>query len=261
MSNRVIKDSIWTSPTLAKLPNYIQDQWPRWLLMADDWGCFNADPQIIKGLIYPKRNESINKIIKIKNAFKEAGLLFIWNNSEREWGLFVSWNNHQFCNASGVNNDGKYTKHRRKTPIPPQSLLDKYSDKFQQIPTKSLNPNPNPNPKPNLNLKPNIYIQIKEIWDFYLRTFNEIYKPRMFSDERKRKVKTRLKEYSVNEIKEALINMRKDEFLCGKNDSGIIYANPEYCFRNDKIIEKWLTKNLKPGKKIYKPGDDINWED
>lgn len=158
MPNRVIKDSIWTSPTLAKLPNYIQDQWTRWLLMADDWGCFNADPQIIKGLIYPKRNESINKIIKIRNDFEEAGLLFVWNNSEREWGFFVSWDNHQFCNASGVDNEGKYTKHRRKTPIPPKDLYDKYSDKFQQVPTKSLKPKPKPNPKP-------IYIHVLNFWN------------------------------------------------------------------------------------------------
>ena len=37
MSNRVIKDSIWDSPTLGQIPDYYEDQFPRWLLLADDW--------------------------------------------------------------------------------------------------------------------------------------------------------------------------------------------------------------------------------
>jgi len=93
----------------------------------------------------------VNDIKKIKSEFYKAGLLFLWNGGQREWGFFTSWANHQYCNASGVDEEGKYTKHRRKTPEPPQDLLQQYikehSDNLRQSPTKSLNPNPNPNPK------------------------------------------------------------------------------------------------------------------
>ena len=64
----------------------------------------------------------------------------------------MSFSDHNFCNASSVDDDGKYTKHRRKTPEPPADLLNAYlkahSDKIRQVPTKSLYPNPNPNPNP-----------------------------------------------------------------------------------------------------------------
>jgi len=157
MANRVIKDSIWSSKSLAKLPIYHQDQWPRWLLLADDWGCFNADPDIIKGLAYSKRKEKAKDILKDREVFYKAGMLFVWQDEkEREWGFYVSWDGHQFCNASGVDNEGKYTKHRRKTPEPPKGLLLKYlqehSDNLQQSPTSSkkvVKPNPKPIPNPN----------------------------------------------------------------------------------------------------------------
>ena len=108
MPNRVIKDSIWSSPTLAKLPLDAQLHWPRWLLMADDWGCFNADPDVIRGLVYPKvPSITMRKILDLCQTYVKAGLLFLWEESERLWGYFTSWNGHQFCNVTHLDEDGK----------------------------------------------------------------------------------------------------------------------------------------------------------
>ena len=120
--------------------------------MADDWGCFNADPDIIKGLAYPKRKETVRQIIKIRDIFYNAGKLFVWTDENgRTWGFFPSWDNHQFCNALGIDEEGKYTKHRRKTPEPPTTLLEQYLSKFDNVrqdSTEFVNPNPIPNPNP-----------------------------------------------------------------------------------------------------------------
>lgn len=153
MSNRVIKDSIWTSPSLAQLPLIADLSWPRWLLLSDDWGCFEADAEVIKGKAYPKRKEvKPSDIEKLKTIYNESGNLFLWKEGGREWGYFTNFDTHnEYCNSSGVNDVGKYTKHRRKTPEPPKDLLNEYliklSDKFRQVPTKSLNPNSVPNPE------------------------------------------------------------------------------------------------------------------
>jgi len=154
VANRVIKDSIWRSKTLARLKSYHQDQWSRWLLMCDDWGCFNADADIIKGTAYPKRKETTNQIKDTRDSFYSNGMLLVWEDAAgQEWGYAVSWDTHQFCNSTGVDEKGKYTKHRRKTPEPPQDkvlqYIKKYCDKFRQVSTKSLKPNPNPIPNPN----------------------------------------------------------------------------------------------------------------
>ena len=151
MPNRVIKDWVWSSPSLAKLEPYYQDQWLRWLLMADDWGCFNADPEVIKGKVYPKRKETVKIVLKIRNIFYNAGKLFVWTDeNERTWGFFASWDRHQFCSACGIDEEGKYTKHRRKTPPPPEKELNEYFDKFRQVETEFVIPNPIPNPNPTL---------------------------------------------------------------------------------------------------------------
>jgi len=156
MSNRVIKDSIWDSPTLGLLPDYFEDQFPRWLLLADDWGCFNANAVKIKGDVYPNRvKESPGQIEKIKQKFAEVGLLFLWKEGGREWGYFVSFDSHHsFCNKTSTDGAEKRKKHRRKTPEPPKDLLDNYLksigtkwDNVGHLGTNVSNPKPNPNPK------------------------------------------------------------------------------------------------------------------
>lgn len=131
MPSRILKESILDSPTLAKLEDFYQDQFPRFLLMFDDWGCFNADPDVIKGKAYPKRQKVTTKVIeKILRAYYEAGLLFMWIEGDRTWGYWVTWNEHNYCNAQAVDDDGKPTRHKRKTPEPPAELILQYLSKF-----------------------------------------------------------------------------------------------------------------------------------
>ena len=133
MSNRAIKDSIWTSPTLAKIDFKYQSQFPWWLLLADDWGCFNVNSKVIKGTAYPMCSIGVDYIDEVKEAFQEVGLLFIWVVDEREWGYFVSWDNHHsFCGKTSTDGDGSRTKHKRKTPIPPEKELKKYLDRYNE---------------------------------------------------------------------------------------------------------------------------------
>lgn len=91
--------------------------------------------------------------------------------------------------------------------------------------------------------KETMSLQIQEIWDFYLETFKNVYKPTKFSSKRKGHIKARLKTYPEKQIKEALRNIENDPFLCGVNPQSKFYATPEYCFRDDETIEKWLNCN------------------
>ena len=172
--NRVIKDLIWSSPSLAKLTLPAQLHWPRWLLMADDWGCFNADTDIIKGQVYPKLKAITPGIVdKLKDEYFNSGKLFLWLEGDRQYGYFTSWSNHQFCNATHLDEEGKQNRHKRKTPEPPKDLLEEYLNLFKenQPLTEELERvrtsadkyrNPIPIPIPNPNPK-NIYGEYKKV--------------------------------------------------------------------------------------------------
>ncbi len=150
--------------------------------MADDWGCFDADPDVIKGLVYPKRKkETPAKIKEIMQKFYEAGLLFIWNQGDREYGFFVSFDNHHnYCNKTSVNSEGKRERHKRKTAEPPAYLLKAYKQKLSSnvggswsgledvgaACQKRINPNPNPK-KPLVHSSSEPGEIFKKFWDLY----------------------------------------------------------------------------------------------
>lgn len=153
MPSRILKESILDSPTLARLDDFDQDQFPRLLLLVDDWGCFNADPDVVKGRAYSKRPKVTPKTIeKLLRSYYDAGMLFMWYEGERLYGYWVGWDTHNYCNASAVEDDGKQSKHRRKTPEPPLELVEQYvathKNKLEQDRTKAFIPIPIPIPIP-----------------------------------------------------------------------------------------------------------------
>lgn len=150
--------------------------------MADDWGCFNVDPDVIQGLIYPKmKGMTTRKIQELIDEYNKAGLLFLWDAEDRTWGYFVSWDSHHnYCNKTNVDNAGKNQKHRRKTPEPPNNLLVQYlqivSDGLGRVGTPSdeiLSPIPNPSPIPSLNPNPKKSVEKIKYSDFVFLTEKE----------------------------------------------------------------------------------------
>src|SRR5690606_40417559 len=63
---------------------------------------------------------------------------------------------------------------------------------------------------------------------------------------RKRKIQARLNSFTVDELVTAMQNIRASPFHCGENDRGQVYATPEFIFRNDGQVDKWLKMEVKP---------------
>ena len=68
--------------------------------------------------------------------------------------------------------------------------------------------------------------------------------PLRLTKERERQIKARLKSFTVEELKAAITNLRQSTFHCGNNDKERVYGTPEYLFKNDSQVDKWL--NEKP---------------
>ncbi len=260
MANRVIKDSIWTSPTLAALSDFADGQFPRWLLLPDDWGCFNSDSRVIKGMVYPLRDSvTVKKIDALKQEYHDAGILFLWTEGGREWCYFVSFDNHHnYCNKTNADEDGKRQKHRRKTPEPPAEALAAYLKAFF-VPgdalgkngaagNKKLNPNPNPNPNPNSNPKVSVGLESVERGELATKT-QEIFAywqqthahPKAMLDEKRAKaIKSRLNEgYTVERIKSAIRGIKLSGYHMGKNDRNTVYDDIELICREGKRLDNF----------------------
>lgn len=111
-----------------------------------------------------------------------------------------------------------------------------------------------------------------------MQDYNEIFsrcwqKPLQLTDKRRKQIRARLRKYSRGELSHAMINMTLDGYLIGehpKNPDGKVYATPEYVFRNDENIEKFL--QVRPmtqggfvkGKNYSRPPigqDEVNYDD
>lgn len=148
MPNRIIKESIYTSPNLNRLSDLAERHFYRLLPQPDDYGCFECTAKIIKGKCYPDRDEGKNSgQIKVTpelieawhTELEKAEIIVRWKvSSGREYAAFINWWQHQRVRSL----------HQRKTPVPPPPI----AAICRQAPAiGALNPNPNPkhNPKPN----------------------------------------------------------------------------------------------------------------
>jgi len=108
------------------------------LLVVDDYGCFEATPAVIKGRCYALQRVTEAQVKKWHGELEAGGVLNFWEEDGRTFGVFVKFDKHnsKYC----VTDEGKPTRHRRRTPEPPEEFLANFCQTL---------PNPNPNPKPN----------------------------------------------------------------------------------------------------------------
>ena len=99
MPNRVLKDSINESRGLTSCTFFAQDLYKRLITYADDYGRFNADPQIMVARLYP-RELSVVSLDDLTDALIElvgVGKIAFYTSTARKevYGAFPNWNEHQ----------------------------------------------------------------------------------------------------------------------------------------------------------------------
>lgn len=119
MPTRLIKESIWTSRNYNRMSMGARLHFILLLPATDDWGCFEAAPEILKGQCYPFQEATSiygeSGSIESWNAeLAVCKLVKFWKKGERLYGQLLTWEEH---------NDLTY---RRETDIPcPPWMLDK----------------------------------------------------------------------------------------------------------------------------------------
>lgn len=103
MGNRIIKESINESRSLAMLPPFTQDLFKRLITYADDYGRFNIDLDILRARLYPLELDCVT-VDQIERALVDLvgiGKIGLYTAQVRHggvpkiYGLFPKWETHQ----------------------------------------------------------------------------------------------------------------------------------------------------------------------
>jgi hypothetical protein len=109
MPNRILKDTIWTSPNLNKLTTEAELFFYRLLPLPDDHGCFAADPHILKGRLFPFKHDWTSDVIcRQLTALVNNDIIALWVEDNKLYGIILNFAKHQRIRSL----------HNRKTPEP-----------------------------------------------------------------------------------------------------------------------------------------------
>jgi hypothetical protein len=98
MPNRIIRESCRTSPTLDQLSDAAERLWWRLLTVADDYGRFDARPEVVCALSYPLRAGRQGEVARVRKALDEleqVGGIRRYAVAGRLYGYFVNWETYQ----------------------------------------------------------------------------------------------------------------------------------------------------------------------
>lgn len=96
MPNRIIKDTIRTSKKLNALTDFQFRLWVYLITYVDDYGRGSADPEIIKGFVFPRRKKVNETDIKdALAALASTGCISLYDIDGESYFCFPSWGEHQ----------------------------------------------------------------------------------------------------------------------------------------------------------------------
>ena len=96
MPNRVIKESIRTSKKVNALSDFEFRLWLYLITYADDFGRGSADPELLKGLVFPRRKGITEKQIQSTlTSLANNGMVVLYEVEEEPYFYFPNWDKHQ----------------------------------------------------------------------------------------------------------------------------------------------------------------------
>ncbi len=133
MPNRILKESIRSSKSVNAVTDFQFRLWTYLITYVDDYGRGSADPQLLRGFLFPRRHTTEAAIAKGLAALETAGLLRLYQVRGERYLCFPRWGEHQRIQTK-----------RSKFPAPEEDAPVGHGE----FPCQS-NPNPNPDPNPD----------------------------------------------------------------------------------------------------------------
>ena len=142
MGNRILKESIRTSRSVNEMTDFQFRMWAYLITYVDDYGRGSADPEILKGFVFPRRKGVTESTIqKALAEMATAGIILLYEVDGESYLCFPRWSEHQ-----------RIQQKRSKFPAPPEDyeVPQKFTVTHGDSPPEPISEsNPNTNPKSN----------------------------------------------------------------------------------------------------------------
>lgn len=150
MGNRILKDTIRTSKTVNTMTDFQFRLWVYLITYVDDYGRGSADPEILKGFVFPRRKGVTEASIEKALAdLANSGSVILYEVDGEPYFCFPNWGDHQ-----------RIQTRKSKYPAPSVDDFLKSTESHgesrkvtvshgESPPESNTNPNTNSNPKPN----------------------------------------------------------------------------------------------------------------
>lgn len=140
MPNRILKESVCTSDTIAKLTWFEEVLFYRLIVNCDDYGRFDGRPQIVKNRLFPlKEALTTRNVGEAINKLASVGLVVLYKFEDKPFLFIPTWDCHQTVRAK-----------RSRYPAPDDCVIASASIcKQMQADVPVIQSNPYPNPYPN----------------------------------------------------------------------------------------------------------------
>ena len=140
MPNRIIKESIRTSKSVNQMTDFQFRMWAYLLTYVDDYGRGSADPELLKGFVFPRRKGVSERTIEqTLTELATIGSILLYEVDGESYLCFPRWSEHQ-----------RIQQKKSKFPSPPDEIYPaRKSTVDHGDPPPASNPNPNPNTKGN----------------------------------------------------------------------------------------------------------------
>lgn len=96
MPNRIIKDTIRTSKKVNDMTDFQFRLWVYLITYVDDYGRGSADPELIKGFVFPRRKSVTETQIKqTLTELASKGFILLYKIDGESYFYFPTWSEHQ----------------------------------------------------------------------------------------------------------------------------------------------------------------------
>lgn len=96
MGNRILKESVCTSPNIERLSWFEEVCFYRLILQCDDYGRFDARPTLLRARLFPLKTEvTCEEVEEAMDALEAVGLIERYMVGERMYLQLPTWGVHQ----------------------------------------------------------------------------------------------------------------------------------------------------------------------